>query len=270
MKKIFFCVVTIIYPCIGVFAQSLPNPTAWWKLEGNADDFAGSANGVAVNIQWTSSNLLGNTKTVALFDLNSTINVAEQSNIQLGSAFSLTAWLNAAIWPPEGPNNQYTIFGAGGQPLVSETSYSLVVGSYKTSFSMSGASDYPINSQVYNYGGEFDAVSANTWTHYALTYDGTKVRAYVNGIVVSNVASYSNANNISPYSNFGNLRFGTSHGGDPNFVGMLSDLRIYDTALNDEQVATAASIPEPSTYALLLLSGAASLVALRRRKTPTP
>ena len=53
-------------------------------------------------------------------------------------------------------------------------------------------------------------------------------------------------------------------------VGAISDMKFYDQALTANEVETlynAEAVPEPSTYALLLLSGAASLWALKHRKS---
>lgn len=51
--------------------------------------------------------------------------------------------------------------------------------------------------------------------------------------------------------------------------GFIDDVNIWNRTLSSSEVSTlynTQSVPEPSTYALLLLSGAASLFALRRRK----
>jgi hypothetical protein len=54
------------------------------------------------------------------------------------------------------------------------------------------------------------------------------------------------------------------------FEGQLSDIAVWDRPLSATEVTdlyNAQAVPEPSTYALLLLSGASSLWALRRRKS---
>ena len=262
MKLLPLSVFLIIHSMVGVFAQALPNPTAWWKLEGNANDYAGGANGIANNIQWVTSSLQGTDRTVALFNGTAAISVAEQANLQLGSTFSLTAWVNASQWQP----TRFAIFNAGGAVNTAEPSYSFSVGASDDGFQMSGMNDYPINSKTYFYGGSYTALSSNTWNHFAMTYDGSTVRTFLNGLVISNGGGVSNAVNISPYTNFGTLRIGENHAQEARMYGMMSDLRIYDTALTDVQVAEVATVPEPSTYALLLLSGAASIFAFKRRK----
>ena len=52
-----------------------------------------------------------------------------------------------------------------------------------------------------------------------------------------------------------------------NIEGTTMNLVTYDSSGNPLSDGTAQLVPEPSTYALLLLSGAASLWALRRRKS---
>ena len=54
------------------------------------------------------------------------------------------------------------------------------------------------------------------------------------------------------------------------FEGGISDVGLWNKALTATEVTdlyNAQVVPEPSTYALLLFGGAASLYALRRRKS---
>jgi hypothetical protein len=54
------------------------------------------------------------------------------------------------------------------------------------------------------------------------------------------------------------------------FVGQIQNLGIWNRSLSSNEVTdlyNTQSVPEPSTYALLLLGGAASLWALKRRKS---
>ena len=76
-----------------------------------------------------------------------------------------------------------------------------------------------------------DRLRAHAWTHLASTYDGTALRLYVNGRLVSEKA-------VS-----GRLRAGRSPlqiGGDAVlgefFRGKIDDVRVYDRALSTRDV----------------------------------
>jgi hypothetical protein len=252
---------------VGLIGSVSAQLVAEWKLDGNANDSIGSANGNATGVTWVTSNFNGYNRTVASFDGSSYIQVPHSTGIDLGNNFTLSAWVNVTGFPNTHDNNQYPIFDAGGQPMVSESSYSLVVQPVGIYFSMSGASDYPINSQVYNYSGTGSSISLNYWHNIIVTYNGNTVNSYLDGNVL-NGSFYHNATNISPCPNFSYLRIGQSHGGDPNFQGIMSDLQFYNTTLTPQQVSqlyALQSVPEPSTYALLCLGIIGTLLAIRRR-----
>jgi Concanavalin A-like lectin/glucanases superfamily len=87
-------------------------------------------------------------------------------------------------------------------------------------------------------GGEKNAVGTaalalNTWSHLAVTYDGSALRLYVNGAVVATTAV---AGSI-PTSN-GALRMGGNSVWGEWFGGLLDDVRIYNRALSAGEIAT--------------------------------
>ncbi len=76
------------------------------------------------------------------------------------------------------------------------------------------------------------ALAANTWTHLAVTYDGNRLRFYVNGAEVSNVAR------TGPILS---STFPVTIGGDPYgqyFTGKIDEVRIYNVARTAAQIQT--------------------------------
>ena len=74
-------------------------------------------------------------------------------------------------------------------------------------------------------------ISLNTWTHIATTYDGTKLKIYINGILDKEGAANLSINYVS------NFYLGTWNGGtNYPFNGKLNDVRIYNHCLSPKEV----------------------------------
>lgn len=108
------------------------------------------------------------------------------------------------------------------------------------------------------------ALNADTWYNLAAVCDGTYISMYLDGAYVGTDSHAGGP----PSPGFGTLGFGRNlHTGTDWFVGKIDDIRLYNRAISAAEVSEIHSIPEPSTYALLFLGGAASLWALKRRKS---
>ncbi len=82
------------------------------------------------------------------------------------------------------------------------------------------------------------ALTANSWSYLAETYDGTTVRLYVNG---TQVASTAHTGSISTSTN--PLQIGGDSLYGQNFAGMIDEVRIYNTALTPTQIQTDQTTP---------------------------
>lgn len=88
-----------------------------------------------------------------------------------------------------------------------------------------------------------DTVSATTWTHVAMTYDGTTIKLYKNGTMVNTrEAVYGSV--AEP------LKIGAGYHGDNEwFDGVLDDARYYNRVLSDTEIAQLYSNPGTITTA---------------------
>src|SRR6185436_2992203 len=86
------------------------------------------------------------------------------------------------------------------------------------------------------------ALPLSTWTHLAVTYDGSNARLYVNGsqagIVAASGALRSTGN---PLTIGGNSIWGEW------FAGQIDDLRIYSRALSTAEISTDMTTPVGGT-----------------------
>jgi hypothetical protein len=106
-------------------------------------------------------------------------------------------------------------------------------------YSLSANSDVGRPSTTVNTGAGDRSLSAGpqlpvkTWTHLAATYDGSTQRLYVNGELAG---TRPQAGNISVSS--GKLRIGgNAIWGDQNFTGYIDEVRVYNRALTQAEIA---------------------------------
>ena len=82
------------------------------------------------------------------------------------------------------------------------------------------------------------AVPLNTWTHLAATYDGTTLRLFVNGTQVG-----SRAVSGALLTSSGVLRIGGNSLWGEYFAGRIDEVRIYNRALTQSEIAADAAAP---------------------------
>ena len=75
------------------------------------------------------------------------------------------------------------------------------------------------------------------WVHVAASCDGTQTQVFYNGLRVATLAVADN--------NFGRIGIGINRGLNEPFAGMIDDVRVYQRALSDAEVAGLAGITEP-------------------------
>jgi chitodextrinase len=77
------------------------------------------------------------------------------------------------------------------------------------------------------------ALPQNTWTHLAVTYDGTTLLLYVNGVQVSSLGRTGNiVTSTNPLQIGGDSFFGQY------FNGIIDEVRVYNVALTPEEIQT--------------------------------
>lgn len=78
--------------------------------------------------------------------------------------------------------------------------------------------------------------NANQWYHIAVTWDGSRLRLYVNGVLEDSEPSNRNVGYTGDH-NFGRGRFDTTNWGTPRYLnGSMDDIRAYGRALSQSEI----------------------------------
>ena len=86
-----------------------------------------------------------------------------------------------------------------------------------------GSSQIRVNSNT--------SLSLNSWYHIACTYDGAKLRIYINGVEDNSVST-----SFVPNYDSAKLYIGSWNGNNYNLKGRLNDVRVYDHCLSAKEV----------------------------------
>ncbi|HVN84757.1 MAG TPA: LamG-like jellyroll fold domain-containing protein [Candidatus Binatia bacterium] len=209
-------------------ATVTPTPTssgpvgAWSFDDGagtNVADNSGSGNnGVAENgMSWGAGRIGGG----GVFDgSNDDVRVANSASLNIaGSALSLEAWVKPTAV------NSYRVL------IHKELQYSLAI--------LNGQLTYA-DSITWSYAtiGSYGSVPAGVWTHVAVTFDGSILRFYVNGVAVGNKIR---AGTLTATNN--PLCLGAYNCSALALKGTLDEVRVYDRLLSAADVQSHFAAP---------------------------
>jgi hypothetical protein len=197
---------------------------------------AGGATAVDVSGFGNHGSITGATRTpsgrfgaAAFFDGSGDwITVPDANSLDLTAAMTLEAW----VWPTSDTFRRRPIVGKERPGRVA--------------YFLSGATatiDAPTAS-VYTGGNNVAAgtgrLTAGVWTHLAATYDGTRLRLYVNGVLVDEDVAFGNiATSSRP------LRIGHNEIDGGIFDGRIDEVRVYSRALGAAEIQADMARPVP-------------------------
>ncbi|MGW5686029.1 LamG-like jellyroll fold domain-containing protein [Nonomuraea sp. NPDC003754] len=158
---------------------------------------------------------------------SSWVTAQDAASLRLESGMTLSAWVNPASvanWSPvvgkelsEG-GVSYTLYAANGDSVPSGWAQP----EPEAVSSVAGTSPLPVN----------------TWSHLALTYDGTYLRLFVNGQQVNQIPFSDNL-----YDDGSPLRIGGNQIWGEYFSGLIDEVRIYNRAQTTTEIQTDMTTP---------------------------
>ena len=244
--------------------QTLWNFTSAYT-SNNSTYFTGTATGYINTTNGSTSSISGT--------INSSGNVyinfisSSKTNVGVGQFLNVSGVNEFLMQTHSGATESYVNHWSYMAPTNSLTQITLQ--------SESSVATYPTNS-VWN---QYSWITGTDWQYNAASLQGLgsfAISSYNNGYFIgtglgANTTPFEILGSVTPT---GRILFNyTGPTGDylgslwGNIEGTTMNLVTYDSSGNPLSDGTAQLVPEPSTYALLLLSGAASLWALRRRKS---
>ena len=198
--------------------QSLQNGlVAYYPFNGNALDGSGNGNNGTVHGATLTTDRYGNNNSAYFFNGAGTyINVPNSTSLQINTVISMCAWID------------FENGGTMNPRILHKYDYQLATLSTNPArkiFSQFGNNN---NSSVTSQ----NILQANNWHFVALTYNGSNIILYINGIQDSSIP-YTGSIGISSYD----LTIGiNSQNLQDWFKGKIDDIRIYNRAITSQEV----------------------------------
>jgi hypothetical protein len=155
------------------------------------------------------------------FNGNGMVTIPHTSSLALTNAMTLEAWVNPA---------QGAVSSAWRDVIYKgNDNYYLMATSANNALPAGGASFGNTSATVEAYA--TSRLAAGTWTHLAITYDGSRLRLYVNGSFVSSRArSGVFTTSTNP------LRIGGNEFYEQFFQGLIDEVRVYNRPLSAAEI----------------------------------
>lgn len=183
---------------------------SWWGGDNNALDMVGGNNGSLLNGATYAPGKVGQA-----FRFNSPgdyVSVPDSSSLDITGQITLDAW----IYPTALGGRIVDKITAGRTDGYLLDTYGGVVRLIVGNQGLSGTT----------------ALTPNTWTHVAGTYNGTTMTVYVNGL-----PDGSRATSIAIPANSLPLRIGIASDGSSSFAGSIDEVEVFGRALSESEIA---------------------------------
>lgn len=211
-----------------------PGCIAWWQAESNMLDSVGTHDGTGSTTPTYATGRFGQA-----FQFNGTdqsVMIPDgHADLDGWTQFTLEAWVNFDSLSDSPGSGQAVISKVGNHrgPYSGNFGYQFGFGYTATKLFCQFNSDTVLWPGYQTIADVPFAISTNVWYHVAATYDHNAVKLYLNGVpLVTNVVGpVTIANTVST------LRISKDDNDNVAFCGRIDDARIYNRALNEDEVA---------------------------------
>ncbi len=187
--------------------------------QGNNGDLQGSCPGAATCPSWTNEGKYGKALN---YDGGDYISIADDDSLNPSDEITLSAWVNPSTL--SGYDTIMSAFTAGAGACTGKNIYFYTQGG-TVGVVLSGPQTCDWNSSV--------SISTGIWTHLAVTYNGSIIKLYKNGILEDSVSA-SGTLNLSSHSLPIYIGYNTAWG--EYWDGKIDEVKIYNFALTADQV----------------------------------
>ena len=195
---------------------------AYYPFNGNANDESGNGHNGTVNGATLAEDRFGNPDSAYHFDGSSSGIYCNVGNEMSLSYVTLAAWINI-----EGPGDNNPRIVAVNQNGTSSGYYALLMAGTDSPRSLSFLAEPDL------YYSSSTLSNNNGWHHVALTYNGSHVTFYVDG--VADQALSAKHSSLESFTN-AVLNIGYSDNGLDHFNGDIDEVRIYNRALSASEI----------------------------------
>ena len=208
--------------------DGLIDVTSYWKFdEGSgtiAIDSVGGDNGTIYGTSWVT----GVNGSALSFNENSDyVEVFDSDNLDLANEFTIGMWIYPKVWLNNG--NNHSCRKLQGFIFYKEGAYELSLFYNRSTWHLEGNARGLIPDSV-----KIDDASfvPNVWSHIALTFDGSELKLYQNGILKQTIATSGDVN-----INDNNLYIGSNQPVSKYFFnGAIDEVTIWNKALTTTEI----------------------------------
>jgi hypothetical protein len=220
---------------IGYPEDDVAKPVASFAFDDGAGQVARSSNrnhkGTITGARWTTTARWG--KALMFDGVDDMVTVADEDSLDLRDEMTMSAWVKPRTTRP------YQVLVIKESPWWRTYSFDVADGGGVLTAEMGNSTT---SSWVYG-----PALAVGRWSHVAYTFDGLRMRLYVNGDKVAESAG------TPPPQSDEVLRIGGTRKDDAeNFDGIMDEVRLYDEALPIDQVRrdrdTSIVLDAPATW----------------------
>jgi hypothetical protein len=194
---------------------------SWWPAEGDANDVAYGNSGVALNGAGYAAGLVG--QAFRFTAANQVVQILNEPSLNPTNSLTLEAWVNINGYP----STDASII-VGKDDLAGGRQYELDV--LRKGNSVVFTANVGVPGGFVGLTGS-NSIPLNTWTHVAMTYDGSSLRIYVNGALDSSLAVTGPiTTGTAP------LRVGGLGSGPWTFFGLVDEFALFQRALSTLEI----------------------------------